>query len=104
MSTKSITEPRAATDKLGYGGVLVINGYITEGNINLYAFDLACPVEIDREIKIVPDNSGNAACPQCKEVYNIGSGTGIPTKGISKHALRKYNVGNNGGNRFLISN
>lgn len=104
LATKTFTTPRQHSDKLGFGGILVINGYSTDGEINLYAFDLACPVESDEDIvRVIPDEEGNATCPQCKETYIIRSGTGIPTKG-SKYALRSYSVRPAGYNKYIISN
>lgn len=104
LATKSITKPRTQVEKLGYGGLLIINGIGNNATTNLYAFDLTCPVEIDKKIKVIADNAGNATCQQCGEKYNIGSGTGIPTFGISKHPLKQYTVNNTGNNQFRISN
>ncbi|MDL2224123.1 hypothetical protein LJB92_02290 [Bacteroidales bacterium OttesenSCG-928-M06] len=103
FATKVFTQKRNKIDRLGYGGILVING-ISQMGTNLYAYDLTCPVEVDKSIKIIPDEAGNAICPKCNEEYIIRNGGGIPTKGISKHPLRSYAVSNKGGNRFLISN
>lgn len=104
LATKSFTQKRDEIDKLGYGGILLINGLSGNGQINLYAYDLSCPNEKDRQITIIPDTEGNAVCPQCQEVFYIASGTGIPTKGISKYPLQVYYVRNTSGNRFLVSN
>jgi len=105
LATKSITQPRKGTDKLGYGGILVINGLSLNGDIvNLYAYDLTCPVEVDRNIKIIPDEVGKARCPHCKAVYDISSGYGIP-ESETKLRLKTYSVRpESGGRRYRIRN
>jgi hypothetical protein len=100
LSYEVITQQRIASDKLGFGGILVINGNGVE-NANLYAFDLACPVEAQRNIRIVADNLSSpsasiqtaitATCPKCGAVYNIANGYGSPQSG-TKLYLKKYNV------------
>ena len=90
LSYKEFTTPRVATDRLGYGGLLVING-LGEYRLNLLAYDLACPNEAQANIKIKPDDTGlTAKCPQCGAVYQIATG-GAPKEG-SKFWLRRYNV------------
>jgi hypothetical protein len=103
LATKSITQPRIGSDRLGFGGILVINGYSDNGAIKLYAYDLACPVEVDRNIKIkvIPDNTGKAKCTKCGAVYNLAYGTGNP-ESVSKYSLRSYAVRNVGGNKYLV--
>ena len=105
LATKSFTMPRLATDKLGFGGVLVINGINTGGGGagNLFAYDLACPVEVDRNVKVVPDNTGKAVCPKCGAVFVTAYGDGMPeTK--SKHPLKSYVVQQNGDKKYTIRN
>ena len=69
----------------GYAGVVV--------NINMNqtysAFDLCCPVCLDRTKPIVIDG-GFADCPTCGESYELMNGMGTPSKGISREALRRY--------------
>jgi len=95
LAYKVITKPRFAVEKLGFGGILVING-MGEAPVNLYAYDLACPVEAQRNVLIVPDKSGiTATCPRCGAVYTIATGTGAPQSG-SKYPLKLYRVIGNG--------
>jgi hypothetical protein len=101
-ATKTFTSGKLATDRLGFGGILVINGVGLEV-INLFAYDLACPVEVSREIKVVADDIGNAVCPKCKAVYNIASGNGAPVSG-SKYFLKSYRVSFQGDRRYSVSN
>ena len=82
-------DERNGTDKLGYGGILVINGF-DNGILNLKAYDLSCPVHADRGIRISPDMNGSATCPQCGAKYNTAS-SGAPISG-SKYRLKRYNV------------
>ena len=98
LAYKTFTQPRLEVEKgkIGYGGILVING-MTE----LFAYDLACPVEAQRNILIVPDNLSSstspvptaitATCPECGAVFNIASGAGAPQSG-TKYYLRSYRV------------
>ncbi|MCL2649804.1 MAG: hypothetical protein FWD60_02110 [Candidatus Azobacteroides sp.] len=98
------TKPRIATEEgnLGFGGILVING-IGEGLINLCAYDLACPNEVRRDIRIVPQSSGlQAICPECHAVFNIATG-GAPESG-SKYWLKRYNVIQTSDTRYLVTN
>jgi len=111
LAYKIITQPRTALDKLGFGGVLLINGF-GQSTTNIYVYDLACPVEVMRNIRVVPDNMSSASssvataitatCPKCGAVFNIATGTGAPQSG-SKHYLRSYRVSGNGTN-FSVHN
>ena len=106
-----ITKERFATDRLGFGGLLVVNG-IGQKTVNLYAYDLACPVEANRSALVVPENISQtgiptaitAKCPKCGAVYNIIDGYGTPQSG-SKYFLRAYRVektGNSG--EYVVMN
>ena len=100
---KMFTQPRKGVDRLGFGGILVINGF-GMNIVDLYAYDLACPVEVDRSIKVEPDaTTGKATCPQCNAVYDIAYGAGRPESG-TKHSLKIYRVSPREGNRYIVSN
>ena len=104
LSFKEYTTPRLGTDRLGYGGLLVINGF-GEDIVNLYAYDLACPNEAQSNVKIKPENTGlTATCQKCGAVYKIASG-GAPESG-SKYWLKRYNVTVERGSatRYKVSN
>ena len=73
---KSITKARTAGEKTGFSGVLVVCGIDNYGNATY--------------IIIEADNAGKAICPECGTEYDIGYGTGAPTKGVSQFPLRKY--------------
>ncbi|MCL1937252.1 MAG: hypothetical protein FWF52_02515 [Candidatus Azobacteroides sp.] len=92
LATESITKPRLAVERIGFGGVLVINGgYGIDGQLMLFAYDLACPVEANEKITVIADNAGKAKCPVCGAVYNLISGSGNPESG-SKYPLKTYSV------------
>jgi nitrite reductase/ring-hydroxylating ferredoxin subunit len=107
LAYEEITQARIATDRVGYGGILVINGLGVEP-VNLFAYDLACPVEAQRNVRILPDNTSapgaeipiatTATCPKCGAVYNIANGNGTPQSG-SKLFLKTYRVVSEGGGR-----
>jgi nitrite reductase/ring-hydroxylating ferredoxin subunit len=92
---KIFTDPRLESErgKMGFGGILVINGMSS-----LFAYDLACPVEANRAIRVAPDSDKSnitATCPKCGAIFLIATGTGAPQSG-SKYGLRRYSVVGNG--------
>jgi hypothetical protein len=115
LAYKTITEARLAAEygKLGFGGILVINGGSADANVEqLYAYDLACPVEVNRTIQVVPDNLSpnspvstaiTATCPKCGARFNILSGSGYPEWG-TKLFLRTYKVIPSGNNEYTVVN
>ena len=91
LAYETIIQPRTAIEKTGFGGILVVNG-LGENPINLFAYDLACPVESQRDVRVVPDKSGiTATCPKCGAVFTIATGTGAPQSG-TKYFLKSYQV------------
>jgi len=103
LANEIFTQPRVALDRLGYGGVLVING-IGTNQVDLYAYDLACPVEANLNTRIIPDSTGiTAHCPKCGTVYNIADGTGAPKTGGTKYYLKSYRVFGSG-TQFSVVN
>ncbi|MDR3339394.1 MAG: hypothetical protein LBT25_04725 [Candidatus Symbiothrix sp.] len=104
--------PAYALDRFGYGGILVINGLGVDV-INLFAYDLACPVEAAQNVRVVPDNrtpessiatAHTATCPKCGAVYNIYNGLGNPQSG-TKFYLRSYRVmEESGGRQYRVIN
>jgi nitrite reductase/ring-hydroxylating ferredoxin subunit len=84
-----VTEPVLAIDRIGFGGLLIVHA---QDNI-FYAVDLACPHEVDPDVRISPpDVMGICKCPTCGEEYDMSYGMGTPRKGISKETLKHYNV------------
>ncbi len=108
---KTFVTPRTEAERgmLGYGGLIVCHGLLENSNsYNLWAFDLACPVEAQKNIRIVPDdpkNSGaaiHAKCPTCGAVFEITAG-GVAVSG-SKYNLTRYSISSLGNNRFRVTN
>jgi hypothetical protein len=112
---KVITQPRfdAERGKLGFGGILVVNGGSADASVDqLYAYDLACPVEANHTIQVVPNNMSpnspvptaiTATCPKCGARFNILGGSGYPELG-TKLFLRTYKVVPNGNNEYTVIN
>jgi hypothetical protein len=105
LAAKSFTKPRLATDRLGFGGVLVVHGYNTNDASEFFAYDLACPHEIDKNVIVIPDDAGKARCPKCGSVYITMWGMGTPeTQSVSKSPLRSYLVRPKEGNKLVVLN
>ncbi len=70
------------TDMIGYGGVLVFSD-IESGNTIYYAFDMACPYEVKRDVRVYPikDGLGQVKCEKCGSVYKVLNGVGWPDSG-----------------------
>lgn len=93
----------------GYGGVLLT----CDVNSEPQAFDLSCPVERLRDVRISIDREENLArCSKCGSTYDVfairGEGPGAPASGPARtdgYALRAYRVLFNVDGRYaLISN
>ena len=97
-----INAPKLATDRIGYGGILIVHSYDVNDNGGYYAFDLACPVEADRNVKIGrPDQGLICKCDSCGEKYDLSLGLGVPLNHISKEGLRRYNAHLDGNNIII---
>jgi len=86
------------TDRVGYGGILVYTGLDGE----YYAFDMACPYEAKQNIRVYPNDVGQAICEGCGSVYEIGYGIGYPSKGAAKEALKRYKATLSGDNLIIM--
>ncbi len=75
-------------DAIGFGGILVQYGY----DEVYYAFDMACPHEVDRNVRVFPNENGQAVCSTCGSVFSIGYGSGNRLSGPVKEGLRRYRV------------
>ena len=83
--------PWTALTYTGFGGILLV------GDINgaPYAYDLACPVEVRRDIRIKID-------PETNEAYtNYGSPVSGEAKKL-KRGLRRFNVGPGMNGEFMV--
>ena len=86
---------RKSYNDQGYGGVLVIN-YSSGLEVNLAAFDKACPYEATTNNRVDSLNILQMQCPKCKSIFEIGDGTGRCKSGPSTERLRKYYINKNG--------
>jgi len=75
-----------ATDAIGFSGILVYTDF--DGKYR--AFDLCCPYEAQRDIKIMPNEKGEAVCEKCGSVFFIGYGIGNLISGPAKQPLKRY--------------
>ena len=76
----------------GFGGVLLVSNIM---NIPL-AYDLACPVEANYNIRLYIDKEKlQAVCPQCGSRYDVYDTPGYPISGPAaekKYGLQQYHV------------
>jgi len=89
-----IKEPRKYGEYIGFGGVVVFHGF----DDRFYAYDLCCPHECKREICVEPSMAGIATCPECGSEYDIGFGSGQPTKAPAQYPMRRYTTAVSGYN------
>ena len=92
--TLSITQPIKATDRIGYGGLLLINIPLGGSGVSpdYAAYDLCCPYEADPRIIVTP-KFNQARCEVCGSVYDIGNKVGNCVEGPSKWSLKRYKAG-----------
>jgi transcription elongation factor Elf1 len=98
-------EQRIVTDRIGFGGILVYCSF--NNNIEYYAFDMACPYEAKRDIRVYPnDNIGQVVCEECGSVYDVSMNFGNPISGPaneSKKLLKRYRAALSGNNILVIT-
>lgn len=83
--TMTITKKRFFYEAIGYSGLLIwidMYGYY-------HAADLCCPNCVNKTKPVTIDGL-YAVCPICEEKFDLSYGFAIPTKGITKYPLRKY--------------
>lgn len=88
----------------GFGGVIIALGWTGDK----YAFDAACPVEIDSDIIVSIDTENNVAqCPHCGSQYSIFENPGLPLSGKAaenNYSLKRYTVGTAEIPIFMVTN
>lgn len=94
--------PWTALTETGFGGVLLV----TDIHGNPHAFDLACPIEAQKNVRVTVDSDlQKARCPKCGSVYDIFTNYGLPVEGEAsqkKYSLRNYSVGSGYQGQYLI--
>ena len=88
-----ITKPLTATSAVGFGGILVIHGFAGSGTDDYYyAYDLACPKELDPMNSLMVNDKLEAICPKCHSRFSIVYGGGTPVQGPAQSPLLPYRV------------
>lgn len=90
-----------ASSQTGFGGVVVVRDFLNE----LHAYDMACPVEVKRDIRVYVDSEENVArCEKCGSTYDIFR-YGAPLSGEAHakgYGLTRYNVYQPGPNGLYL--
>lgn len=85
--------PYTAMSYTGYGGILLVSDVLGDPK----AYDLSCPVECKRDIRVEIDTDKMLArCPKCGSTYDVFSLLGYPVGGPAAekgYGLRRYYVG-----------
>lgn len=91
LAHKTFTDSdrRLVTDRFGYAGLLVVADVTGQ---TLYAYDLCCPHEDSKNVKVLPGNDGKAVCPSCGSVFVTMYGQGSAVSGPAKQSLQCYQV------------
>ncbi|MEE1022383.1 MAG: hypothetical protein U0L83_04525 [Muribaculaceae bacterium] len=79
----------------GFGGVLLIGGMdpFDPTTFSPLAYDLSCPVECKRDIRVrIDDESLEAVCPVCESRYNVLMGGGASVAGPAYSHKPKYGL------------
>ena len=89
---KEFVTPLKATDRLGFGGLLVVCGFNFDEKQNHFAFDLACPYEVHPEVRVTMNDALQAECSTCGSKFNVVYGTGVCAEGPAREGLRRYRI------------
>lgn len=86
---------------VGYGGVLIHASPTSNINnlsgVEYSAFDMACPYEIDENIRIYPDESGAfAVCEKCGSKFELTLGQIATKESLAKENLRRLSISRSG--------
>ncbi len=92
--------PYTAMSSTGYGGILLVSDVLGEP----MAFDMACPVEVKRAVRVDVDKKTMLArCPMCGSEFDVFSLMGHPSSGPAAekgYGLRRYSVISGSGNTY----
>lgn len=101
---KDLHEPAgffyAVSDYTGFGGLLLVADYY--GNPVVY--DLCCPVECKRDIRVFVNDSHEAECPVCHSTYAVFENFGTPLSGVAAErgfGLTRYRITASGADRVI---
>lgn len=94
--------PYTATTYTGFGGILLVGDIYGEPK----AYDLSCPVECKKDVRIAVDRDNNIAeCPVCHSTYDVFSNDGYPLSGLAAqrgYGLQRYHVTRGASNYYMI--
>lgn len=93
--------PYTASTYTGFGGVLLCTGY--DGSP--MAYDLACPVECDRNVRVYINDDLMAECPKCHSQYDVFGLRGGPVAGPAAkdgYGMQIYRVGTGRQGEFMV--
>lgn len=94
--------PYMASSATGFAGVMLVGD--VSGTPR--AFDLACPVDPKRNVRLFINDDHEAECPVCGSRYDVFSLNGYPVGGPAAekgYGLREYRVGRGRVDYMLIS-
>ncbi|MBO4977583.1 MAG: hypothetical protein J6C67_02565 [Muribaculaceae bacterium] len=94
--------PYMASSATGFAGVMLV------GDVNgtPRAFDLACPVDPKRNVRLFINDNHEAQCPVCGSRYDVFSLEGYPVGGPAAdkgYGLRQYRVARGRVDFMLVS-
>jgi len=104
--TFSEKEKRLPSDRFGFAGLLIVSNATGDA---IYAYDLCCPYEDSRVIRVIPGNEGKAGCPSCGSVFvtMFGDnmyGYGSVESGPATEPLQSYRVASLPFGKYTIMN
>ncbi len=83
--SKAFVIPIKQTDAFGYGGIIVYHSSFNWGEF--YAYDMACPNEVSRTVRVYPDMI-QAKCEKCGSIFSLETGNCVA--GEAKEGLKIY--------------
>lgn len=96
---KELNEPAGfyyvVSDCTGFGGLLLVCDVYGTPQV----YDLACPVEMQRDVRVFINKNNEAECPKCHSTYTVFENYGMPLSGraADNHwGLTRYRIGTNG--------
>lgn len=101
FKTFTVKDARTQLDRFGYGGLLLVRDHEASG---LFAYDLCCPYEDQRNITVTPTNDGKAVCKICGSIFVTMYGLGSVESGPSTESLQKYKVLAQSNGVFIVRN
>ncbi len=93
--------PYTAASYTGFGGVLLCTNY----NGEPLAYDLACPVECNSNVRVFINDDLLAECPKCHSTFDVFALGGGPVGGPAANdgfGLQVYRVGAGAQGEYLV--